>query len=245
MIRHFLRGSLAAAAAILLLAPGAIAQTVDELVARNLAAKGGVDRLKSIQSIRQVSSMTMQGMDAPMVILTKRPNLLRQEITLGNQKVINGFDGETAWIVNPLVSPGGAPIRITGPEVEIIRQQSDFDPPLMNYKARGYLIELVGTETSGSRKVHHLRLTQPGRAAAKGQVQHMYLDAETGLEAKLVTETEGSRFEQELLDWRSVDGVMVPFHIRLLSNGVLQSETRVEKVEFNVRIDDSVFAMPK
>ncbi len=60
-----------------------------------------------------------------------------------------------------------------------------------------------------------------------------------------MTETEGAKFEQELLDWRDVNGVKVPFHIRMLVNGVLQSENRVEKVELNVSIDDSVFAMPK
>ena len=227
------------------LAQGAVAPTVDDLVARNLAAKGGVAKLKSIQTLRQTSRMNMQGMEAAMVIFSKRPNLLRQEITLGNQKVINGFDGQSAWIVNPLVSPGGQPIRITGPEAEVIRQQSDFDPPLMDYKSKGYQIEFVGTETEGDRKVHHLRLTQPSKATPKPQVQHAYLDAQTGLETKLVTETDGGRLEQEMLDWRNIEGVMVPFHIRMLSNGVVQSEIRVDKIEFNVKIDDSFFAVPK
>ena len=222
-----------------------VAQSVDDIVTRNLVAKGGVDKLKSIQSLRQTSRMTMQGMEAGMVILSKRPNMLRQEITLGSQKVINGFDGQAAWIVNPLVSPGGQPIRLTGPEAEVIRQQSDFDPPLMDYKAKGYSIELVGTETDNGKKVYHLRLTQPNRTTTKPQVQHAYLDAATGLETKLVTEADGLRLEQEMLDWRSIEGVMVPFHIRMLSNGVVQSEIRVEKVEFNVTIDDSVFMIPK
>jgi hypothetical protein len=84
-----------------------------------------------------------------------------------------------------------------------------------------------------------------GKTKAKPQIQHAYLDAQTGLETMLVTETEGGRLEQEMLDWRNVEGVMVPFHIRMMSNGVVQSEIRVEKVEFNVKIDDAVFAIPK
>ena len=234
----------AAVLVVLCAAPAASAQTVDELVARNLAAKGGVEKLRSIQTLRQTSRMNMQGMEAPMVILSKRPNLLRQEITLGNQRVINGFDGQSAWIVNPLVAPGGGAIRLTGPESDLVKEQSSFDPPLMDYKARGYQIDLVGTETLGSTKVHHLRLTS-GKTTAKPQVQHAYLDATTGLEVKLVTETEGGRLEQELLDYRDVDGVKVPFHIRMLSNGILQSEIKVEKVEFNVKIEDAIFMMPK
>lgn len=244
MKRQFLTHVLAATA-VLACAGVAAGQSVDEIVARNLAAKGGVEKLRAIQTIRQTSRMNMQGMEAPMVVLGKRPNLLRQEITLGNQRVINGFDGQSAWIVNPLVSPGGAPIRLTGPEADTIREQSSFDPPLMDYKQRGYLIALVGTEKLGDAQVHHLRLTSPPRpAGAKPSVQHAYLDAATALEVKLVTETEGGRFEQELLDYRDVEGVKVPFHIRMLANGVLQSEIKVEKVEFNVKIDDALFRMP-
>jgi hypothetical protein len=112
---------------------------------------------------------------------------------------------------------------------------------LIDYKERGYLLELVGVETLGDRKVHHLKLTDQNR-----QVQHVYLDAETGLEAKLVSQNEiGQAFEQEMSDYRDVEGVKIPFAIRTLANGVPQGQIVVEKVEFNVKIDDSIFRMPR
>jgi hypothetical protein len=235
-------------AAAALFAQPAAAQTVEEIVARNLEAKGGIERLKAVNSIRQTSRMSMpsQGAEAPVLVLSKRPNLLRQEVTISpNTKVVSGFDGKSAWVSNPLVSPGGAPMQMSGQDAEIQREQSNFDPPFIDYKQRGYKIELVGTETLNDRKVYHLRVLSPVRAMSRPHTQHAYIDAETGLETKLVTETENAKFEQELLDWRDVNGIKVPFQIRMLVNGVLQSENRVEKVELNVPIDDALFMMPK
>ena len=226
----------------------AYAQTVDEIIAKNVQAKGGVERLRSINTIRQASRMHMpgQGMEAPVLILSKRPNLMRQEITLGNIKVITGFDGQVTWIVNPLVSPGGAPIQMSGPEAEITREQASFDSPFLNYKERGYKIEYVGTETLNNRQVYHLRVMPPVRSmTVRPQTQHAYIDVETGLETKLVTETDRAKLEQEFADYKQVDGLTVPFTIRQLVNGVLQSEMKVEKVELNINLSDDLFAMPK
>jgi hypothetical protein len=78
-----------------------------------------------------------------------------------------------------------------------------------------------------------------------GLVQHYYLDIETALEVKLTTETESGTVEQELLDYRDVEGIKIPFLIRTIANGVKQGEIKVEKVEFNVKIDDAIFRMPK
>ena len=229
----------AAAVAMLVLGRSASAQTVDELIARNTEAKGGLAKMRSIQTMRQARRLSLQGMEAPVVVYAKRPNMVRQEIQMGGRLVVMAFDGNTPWIVNPNTGTPGA-ITIMGPQADAMRQDSDFDGPLLDYRTKGTTIELVGTETLGQKKAYHLKLT-----ARTGVVQHYYLDAETALEMKLVTETDGGKVEQELLDYRDVDGVKVPFLIRTTVNGVLQGEMKVEKVEFNLRIDDAMFRMPK
>ena len=65
------------------------------------------------------------------------------------------------------------------------------------------------------------------------------------LEVKLVTETDTTTIEQELADYREVEGIKIPFVIRTSANGVKQGEIRLEKVEFNVKLDDAIFRMPK
>jgi hypothetical protein len=236
-----IRRSLLVVAAVCALAgSGASArQSVDDLIAKNLEAKGGLEKLKAIQSIKQVNAFNMQGMEGSMTIFTKRPNRLRQEMTMGGQTVINAFDGVTPWTINPLVGMNRA-VAVTGPQADMVREQGDFDGPLVDYKAKGYTIELAGVETLGERKVHHLRMVSASR-----QVVHLYLDASTGLEAKRMTEVDTLKLEQEFSDFRTIEGVTLPFHVRLLTNGVPQSEFTVKSVEFNVPMDDAIFRMPK
>jgi outer membrane lipoprotein-sorting protein len=226
--------------ALLALAAPAAAQTVDELVAKNVQAKGGRDKLRAGQTIKQTGRLTMQGLEFTQTIYAKRPNLIRQELFMNGQLVVMAFDGRTPWMINPMLG-AVTPIAMSGPSADMIRDQSSFDGPLIDYKDKGYLVEVVGLETLGDRKVHHLKLTDKNR-----QVQHCYLDADTGLEAKLVSQNEmGQTFEQELSDYRDVEGVKIPFSIRMLSNGVAQGQIVVEKVEFNVKIDDMIFRMPR
>jgi outer membrane lipoprotein-sorting protein len=216
-------------------------QTVDELIARNLESKGGLARMRAVQTSKQTSRMNMQGMESPLVVYAKRPNMVRQEIAMGGRMMVMAFDGVTPWLVNPHATGGStAPIQLTGPQADSLRQDSDFDGPLVDYREKGLTIEMVGTETLGTAKVHHLKLT-----SRKGLVQHYYLDVTTALEVKLVTESDTSTVEQEFSDYREVEGIKFPFVIRTSINGVKQGEIKVEKVEFNVKIDDAMFRMPK
>lgn len=236
-----LRSRVAVVAAACVTAAGVVAagQSVDDLIAKNLAAKGGVEKWRAIQSIKQVAKMNMQGMEATMTIYTKRPNRLRQELVIGGQTVISGFDGVTPWMVNPLAGIT-RPISLTGPQADQIRDQSDFDGPLVDYKAKGYTLELLGLETLGERKVHHLRMISVSR-----QTVHLYLDAATGLEVKRSTQVDSSKFDAELADYRTIDGLTVPFQIRQLTNGVPLGEMKLQTVEFNVTMDDAIFRIPK
>lgn len=214
-------------------------QSVDEIVARNLDAKGGLARMRAVQTVKQTRRMNLQGIDSPVVVYTKRPNLVRQEISAGGKLVVMAYDGMTPWIVNPLTG-SNSPIQVMGAQADAIRQDSDFDGPLVDYRAKGTAIELVGTEALGTAKVYHLKLT-----SRAGAVQHYYIDAETALEVKVSMESGGTTIEQELSDYRDVEGIKIPFVIRTSANGVRQGEIRVEKVEFNVKVDDAIFRMPK
>jgi outer membrane lipoprotein-sorting protein len=213
---------------------------VDDLIAKNVAAKGGLEKLKSIQSMKQISTMTTQGVEATITVYSKRPNLQRQEVRIAGQTITNGFDGEVSWIINPL-SGMTRPIVVTGPQADIIREQAAFDGPLVDYQARGSKVLLSGgVETIGDRKVQHLQVITRAQ-----QTQHIYLDAETNLDIKIVSILDGRKFEQELSDYREVEGVKVPFKIKMLVEGVQQSQVNLQSVEFNVKIDDAMFKAVK
>jgi outer membrane lipoprotein-sorting protein len=233
------------AAAVLICAvtaagPAAAPQTsVDDVVGRNLAAKGGLARLKAVETIRQTATLSMMGSVAAMTVYSKRPNRLRQEIRVGTDLVVNAFDGETPWIINPMMGATRAVI-VAGPQADQIKEQSAFDGPLVDYKARGVTVTVEGAESAGDRSLVHLKLVTRAK-----QVRHLYLDSETYLDARLTIEQEKMTLEQELSDYRDVDGIKVPFKVRTSVNGVAQSEITVLSVEFNVKLDDELFRMPK
>ncbi|HEX5213842.1 MAG TPA: hypothetical protein VFV98_00185 [Vicinamibacterales bacterium] len=235
-----LRSHLLVPVCLLALTASALAQNaVDDLIAKNLAAKGGLEKLKSITSMKQISKMTTQGTEATITVYSKRPNLQRQEVRIAGQTVTNGFDGEVSWIINPL-SGMNRPIVVTGAQADVIREQAAFDGPLVDYQARGSKVLLSGIETIGDQKVQHLQVIDRSQHA-----QHIYLDAETNLETKIVSILDGRKFEQELSDYREVEGVKFPFTIKMSVDGVVQSQISVQSVEFNVKIDDAMFKAVK
>jgi outer membrane lipoprotein-sorting protein len=219
---------------------GAVPQNrVDDLIARNIQAKGGLDKVQSVFSIKQTSTMSMNGKEAKTTSYSKRPNLQRQEMRVEGKTVINAFDGEMAWIVNPFMG-AERPVIVSGPQVDMIKEQSMFDGLLMNLKDLGYTATAEGMESQGDRNLIHIKLVSVTK-----QVRHVYLDSTTYLEAKLSSEQNQMKLDQELLDYRDVDGIKMPFLIRTLINGVLQSEIKIDKVELNVKMGDELFRIPK
>lgn len=226
---------------LVLFATAVHAQTVDEIVAKNIAAKGGYEVLKSTNSVRTTGAGSMQGASLTITSMTKRPNFLRNELSMAGQTVIIGYDGQTAWM-----AAGGLPAQAAppGPQTDIMKQTSQIDSPLFDYKTRGTKVELAEPLTEGGRKLHHLIVTPKG-----GQPMHYYIDAATGLEAKMVIEAEenGQKMTMEMRfsDFKTVEGRTVPFTISQVVNGNAVGEMKFQKVEFNVPLDDALFRMPK
>lgn len=225
-----------------LVSAGAAAQTVDELVAKNLAAKGGAPALKAVRAMRITARVTpAPGMEIPVTITTARPNKLKQESSVQGQAIVMAFDGQTAWSLNPLTGTA-APRVIEGPELDSLRTQADMDGPLVDYKAKGTTVELVGTEVIAGKKTHKLKITRKD-----GQSQELFLDADTGLEVKAINQVvrEGQTLTVESFfsDYRPVSGLTIAHTItqKLMGQDVAFT---IEKVEILPEVDESIFKMP-
>ena len=227
--------------ALLLAAPAARAQTVDEIIAKNIQAKGGLEKLKSTNSVRMTGVATVQGTQVPITTVTKRPNFMRNEMEMAGQKLIQGFDGNSMWMSVPGMPPQEVP---PGSQTEILKRNSQFDPAFIDYKEKGHKIEYKGKETDAGKEVHHLVVT-----TKDGPVSHYYIDMATGLETKTVMDIEDpamkGQLEMRMSDYRNVDGRMIPFSIVQVMNGNTVAEMKFEKVEFNIPLDDALFKMPK
>jgi len=215
----------------------ASAQTVDEIVAKNLAAKGGVEKLKGIQSIRSTGTMSAQGQTVTVTLISKRPNLTRQEILMAGQTMLMVFDGTKALMINPMVSP--KPVDLQPEQVEMIKDQSDIDGPRVVYKQRGFQVEFVGRGRVDGKPMLHLRIQRKALP-----VQDLYLDGVTFLEMKVSTSVPGSGvFETQFSDYRAVEGMMMPFSIKTVAAGMTLNEMKLTKIELNVPIDNAIFTI--
>lgn len=220
------------------------AQTVDDIIAANLRSKGGLEKIRATTTVRMTGSVVARDMSGKIVkgtmaMVAKRPNLMRRDATVGDQRSVNAFDGTSLWMAMGTMPPQELP----GPQAAYARQDAEFDSVFVDYREKGNKIELVGTEPIEGKPAYHLRVTKKG-----GQPRDFYLDGETGLEKKIsvsVQTPDGAALTQvtEFLDYRSVDGRLVPFTTRQLQNGTLTATITLEKVEFNVPVEDSFFKM--
>lgn len=228
--------------AVLSLSAAAHAQTVDEIVAKNLKAKGGAEKWKSVSAVKMSGKVSLQGMDLPLTVYAKRPNMSRQEIVIQDKKIVQAFDGTTPWMINPMMGSETAQ-EISGPQGDMMKSDADFDGALMDWKSKGHTVELVGNEKLDGKPVHHLKVTKKS-----GHVQHFYLDAESGIELKTTTEMEagGAKqvIESEMSNYQTVEGIMLPHTIKQMLNGTQVVQMTIDKVEINPTIDPSLFKMP-
>src|SRR5262245_21906725 len=241
-----LRKSLFGILVLALLAPMvAIAAdpTVDELIAKNVAAKGGMEKLKAVKSMRATGKMMgMQGMEFPFVMTNKRPKMTRMEFTFQGMTGMQVYDGKTAWASMPFMGKK-EPEVLPPDQAKDVEEQADFDGPLVDYKDKGNTVELVGKEQVEGADAYKLKVTLKG-----GDVRTIYLDAETYLEIKIASKrmVRGTEVENEayLSDYKEVEGLMIP---HVMENAQVGSPVRqklvIEKVEINPTVDDSFFAM--
>ena len=245
MNRHISR---LACAVSLLWAVAAHAQTVDEIVAKNLQAKGGAEKWQAVSSVKMSGKLMAQGQEMPLTVYAKRPNFNRQEVTLPDGAVVQAFDGTTAWMINPRTG-SSQPQPVPGAPADMMKNAADFDGALINYKSKGHTVELVGKETLGGKPVYHLKVTMKG-----GQVQDYFLDADSGIELKTSAQVDfgmggGPAGQKQTLDtemsnYKAINGIMIPHTIKQFMNGNQMVEMSISTVEFNTAIDDAMFRMP-
>jgi hypothetical protein len=228
------------AGAVLALPAGA--QTVDEVLAQSFEARGGLDRLKAIQTIRVTGRMSMGPTEAPMVIERKRPGSFRAELTVQGALVVQAWDGATAWGISPMGS--GEPEALPAEAAEAMADEADVDGPLVDYRAKGHQVTLLGRERLEGGDAYKLEVRKKG-----GTVEYHFLDARSYLPVRIEGKRtiRGTPIESESIlgDYREAGGVLWPHSIRSGAKGRPETQAlTVDKVEVDPVLDDARFRMP-
>lgn len=239
-----MRKRMIAAALLMLVVPALFAQTADELVTKYIQARGGMEKIKSIQSMRMTGTMSTGQLDVPIVMLMKRPNLVRMEFEVQGVTGVRAYDGQNAWALMPFLGTPDA-VPITGQELKEFGDQADIDGSLVEYKAKGNTIELLGKEKVDGADAYKLKVTRKN-----GDVDTVFLDATTYLQIR----EDGQRtvqgalkdFSTKIGDYRDVEGLKFPYAIVSgVKDAPEHQNLTIEKVELNVPADASLFKMPR
>lgn len=220
------------------------AQTADELVAKNLQAKGGLEKIKAIKTMRMTATLDAGGFKAELGRETERPNLLRQTFSVQGMTQITAFDGTSGWQINPF---GGRkdPELVGDEQLRGMVEDADFDGPLVDAQAKGNKVEYVGHDQVDGDDVYKLKVT-----LKNGDIFYYSLDPDTYIEIQV----ERQRFVRgavresvtSLGSYKPVNGVMFPFSIVSgpKNNPEAGAKITVQKMEANVTVDDKDFKMP-
>jgi len=231
---------------LLLVGEEVSAQTVDEIVTRYLAARGGLERIRSVESLRMTGTLSpAPGEKGPFRLELKRPGRMRVEMILQGTTLTQATDGTTAWIIAPMLAGGGA-VLLPPDEAQSLKDQADMEGPLVDWKAKGHRVELIARERRPGGEAFRLKVR-----LKSGDVRYLLIDAATYRQVAEEGERPSPRglvtIETRLSDHRVVDGLLVAFVVEIgMKGGEGDEEQKIvfDKVELNVAMDDLRFAAP-
>jgi outer membrane lipoprotein-sorting protein len=218
--------------------------TVDEILAKNTDAKGGMEKLRALNGARFSGKMAMGPMEAPFTMTKARPEKMRLEFTIQGMTGVQAYDGTTGWMVMPFMGKKD-PEAMTGDMLKEVKDQADFDGPFIDYAKKGNKVELLSKEKIEGTEAYKLKLTQKD-----GSETIVFIDAESFLEIRMESKKmmQGQEIEGEttLGNYQEVGGLLFPFSIENKAKGMPGGQViTIEKVELNPKLTDDMFAMPK
>ena len=219
--------------------------TVDALVAKNIEAKGGIDALHAVRSLRLHGKMLVNEgqLEFAYTQTKKRPGEVRTEATLQGMTLIRSYDGAEGWKISPFRGRKD-PEKMSVDDAKSLVEDAEIDGPLVDWEAKGSTVEYLGPEDVDGTLAHKLKVVRKN-----GDVSYVYLDPDAFLEIRILTQRieQGAEVEVEtdLGDYEKVAGVFFPFSIEAGPKGATDKQKIVlEKAEANVPVDDAQFRFP-
>jgi hypothetical protein len=217
--------------------------TVDQIVERHIAAVGGLEKIRSIQTLRETGRVTSgPHRQARVIRERRRPSSTRFEFTLQGVTSVFVSDGQHGWRMSPF--DGDIEPRPLSDEVLAdAAEQADIEGPLVDWQAKGHKLELVGRETIDGHETYKLKVT-----LRSGVVRHEYIDVESHIRvrAESVRQMRGRAVQVEATfgDYRRTDGILFPHLIEVGAAGRPQRmRVVVDSVEVNPTLGDDRFEM--
>lgn len=212
------------------------AQSVDEIVDKYIQAMGGKQKLSSLQTVKMTGSLNSMGNEVSLVITRK--NLVGSRIDFSiagteNYQIVTPAKGIVFMPIQGMAEPTEMPER----DFKSGQTQLDIQSPLLNYKEKGNLVELLGTEKVDNEDSYKLKLTYKN-----GIVTNYFISVKVNrvikTTGKRVVNGEELDVETRLSNYKqNADGYWFAYTI----TSSIQGETNLEKIETNISVDENIF----
>lgn len=221
------------------------AQTAEELVAKNLQARGGIEKIKAISTLRMTGRLQQGPIAIQFSRVAKAPNMLRDAVTIQGMTETEAYDGSTGWKISPFEGRKD-PELLGEDDLRGTVEEADFYGPLIDYQRKDNRIEYLGHDTVDGDDTYRLKVT-----LANGDIIYYYLDPDTYLEIRTekIQFIRGSVRESftDLGSYKLVNGVYFPFSLESgnKQNPGETAKISLDKIEANAAIDAREFKMPR
>jgi predicted Zn-dependent peptidase len=198
-----------------------------DVIESYIEAIGGKDKLEAVEDMTIKMGTEVQGMAISMTMKRKEPAMMSMVVEMnGNPLNETRFDGEKGYM-----SQMGQKQPIEGEQAEDTKEQAMLFPE-MSYQERGYKVEIAGIEQVEGEDAYKLTVESPD-----GKKTTEFYGVDSGLKLKDVAVQEGPQGETAvtnlLSDYREVNGVMVPYEMKVVGSMPMPMTMKVEEVKIN------------
>jgi hypothetical protein len=231
-------------------AAGSLAKTAAEVIDRNVAARGGLDAWRKVDTMVWLGHLEHAGRETqriPFVTTLKRPNLTRFELKEQFNSFTRIFDGTHGWKLRPGADGRPETKAFSPEEANFARIEFVIDGPLIDYKAKGVTADLDGVDTVDGRKAYRLSLKLPN-----GGERKVWIDIKTNLDIRLDRPATnplkpGAPVSVYYRNYEAVDGVQVARSIETgvdAGGAVAGDRLVIDRVLVNPKLDEGTFSPP-
>jgi hypothetical protein len=221
------------------------APTAEDLAAKNAEAKGGLETLRAVQSLRMTGRMLLNNgqLEAMLVQSVRSPGSIRMDLTLQGLTLTQAYDGKEGWQINPFQGRKD-PERMAADEVKSLIEESEIGGPLVDWQAKRNKLEYLGTEDVDGTDAHKIKVTRKN-----GDVQYVFLDPDHFLEIRIESQRMVRGVQQETVtdvgNYEKVDGIYLPFSAETWPKGSNdRQQVEITNAEVNVPLDAALFRFP-
>jgi outer membrane lipoprotein-sorting protein len=218
---------------------------VEKIIDDYVAARGGLAKIKALQTLRQKGHVYADGGREAIVLRElKRPGKIRFEFTLQGMTGVYVVENGRGWQVAPF--EGDMQARPM-PEEAVVdaMEQVDLEGPLVDWKAKGHRVELAGHERVGGKDAYKIKIT-----LKSGVVRYEYVDVATHHQLRTDTTRKFSGRELSIVTTfsghKKTDGLLFPRSVEVTTEGRPQKlRVSIDSIEVNPALSDDRFRRPK